>query len=414
MMLRYHRSNLRPGAGMTLTATRFGEVISASPSARFKHPWFTTPAWSPSAGRWVAMVNPGFVNERTPIYRATVEEQKTAGNPWEINPLTGKQFFSDPIFSSQSSTAQSTRTVDLPLYLNPAIPLDFRGVGFDGDPTSPVPQFFLNLGVAKAPQGPSQDDLFSGNANSEPSAPPANLRLLRACDLWLHQPRLALTSEITLEPGIVTGRSNVTQTLGVRSPAASDALRIFQGTFTPFTSATAGIDPLSNDYDEPAYDELLISTVFLLSPPNTPPGTAPDPTWQAYVRHNLFWNLHWAQPPFRPVVNDPSISNPIVLAGGAAQLVVNFLTASINDMNQQALNMIQGHSLAGSFWTPSGGGKDATFAALATAQKPKSGPDRQTNRAAQIAAEQSAKRSTQLDPDFPYNAQPFPTSLLTA
>jgi len=223
-----------------------------------------------------------------------------------------------------------------------------------------------------------------------------------------------LTSEVTLEPGIAIGRSNVTQTLSVRSPATSDALRIFQGTFTPYTSATAGIDPLADDYEEPAYDEMLISTVFLLSPPNTPLGAVPGPTWQSYVRHNLFWNLRWAQPPFRPVVNDPSISNPIVLAAGAAQLVVNFLTASINDINQRALNIIQGHSLAGSFWTATGGGKDATFAALATAQKPKTGPSRSANYATQIAAEQASKRAVQLDPDFPYNAQPFPTSLLTA
>jgi hypothetical protein len=410
---RFPRSGARAGARTALTHSLLGEALSARGSGRFKHPWFTTPAWSPSANRWMATVNPGFVNEQTLVFRATVEEQQTAGNPWENNPLTGKPFFSDSVFSKPVAE-KKTRAVDLPLYLEPTIPLDFRGVGFDGDPTAPVPQFFLDLGVAKAPRQPSPEDLLDGLSNPTDSAPPADLRLLRACDLWLHQPRLALTSDITLQPGPATGISNVTQTLGLRSPAPNDALRILQGTFTPFTSFRGGIDPLAGDYEEPAYDELLISTVYLLSPPNVPLGSEPDPTWRPYVRHHLFWNLNWAQPGFRPLPDDPNVPFIPPLAGGAAQLVINFLTASLNDMTQQSLNILTGHSMAGHFWTPTGGGKDATFAVLAAAQKVKSGPDRQANRTAQIAAEQTAKRIAQLDPGFPYNAQPFPTSLLSA
>ncbi len=401
---------------MTLANSLLGDAISAGPSPRWKHPWFTQPAWSPTANRWVATIVPGFVNEQSPIYRATVEEQRDAGNPWEINPLTGKQFFSDSIFA-QPNVTDATRTVDLPLYLNPSIPMDFRGIGFDGDPSDDVPQFFVNLGAARAPQQSAGDAFNDGDALQNgilgaSTPPPPNLRLLRACDFWVHQPRLALTSEVTLEPGIATGVSNVTQTLGVASPASSDVLRVFQGTFTPYTPDTAGIDPLAGDYEEPDFDELLISTVYLLSPPNLPLGSAPDATWTPYVRHNLFWNLQWAQPAFRILPTDPGLPSLPPLAAGAAQLVINFLTASINDMTQQARNILAGHSLAGTFWTPTGGGKDATFAALATAQAVKTGPDRQKNLAAQIAADQAAKRAAQLDPDFPYNGQPFPVSFL--
>ncbi len=222
---------MQAGAGMTLASSLLGDALSARPSPRWKHPWFTQPFWSPSAGRWVATIVPGFVNEQAPIYRATVEEQKTAGNPWDINPLTGKQFFSDPIFA-QPTITNSTRTVDLPLYLNPAIPMDFRGIGFDGDPSNDVPQFFIDLGAARAPKQPSAQDVLNGNPQQPDATPPKNLRLLRACDFWVHQPRLALTSELTLQPGPATGISNVTQTLGIASPAASDVLRVFQGTFT--------------------------------------------------------------------------------------------------------------------------------------------------------------------------------------
>ncbi|MDR3405600.1 MAG: hypothetical protein P4L99_24100 [Chthoniobacter sp.] len=412
------KASARAGAGTTLASSLLGDAISAAPSSKWKHPWFTQPAWSASANRWVATIVPGFVNEQAPVYRATVEDQRDAGNPWEINPLTGKPFFSDVVFS-QPSTINSQQSVDLPLYLNPAIPMDFRGIGFDGDPSNSVPQFFIDLGAAAAPKQSSGDLLNDGDAlqngilGAAPT-PPANLRLLRACDFWVHQPRLALTSEVTLEPGIATGVSNVTQTLSVASAAASDVLRVFQGTFTPLTPFTAGIDPLQGDYEEPTFDELLISTVYLLSPPNTPIGSTPDATWTPYVRHNLFWNLYWAQPAFRILPADPGVPLIPPLAGGAAQLVINFLTASINDATQQALNILRGHSLAGTFWTPTGGGKDATFAALATAQAVKQGPDRTANAAARLAADQAAKRAAQLDPDFPFNAQPFPTSFLSA
>jgi hypothetical protein len=404
-----------PGRGLTLTATRLGEVMSSLRSAKWKHPWFTRPAWSPAAQQWVATVNPGFVNGQAPIYRATIQEQQTLGNPWEINPLTGEQFFSASVFTQPAVTV-ATQTVDLPLYLNPAIPLDFYAIGFDGDINAGVPQFFLNLGAAKAVRQPSAEDQLLNDAQPVDATPPANLRLLRACDIWLHQPRLGLTSTVLLQPGValLTGQSSVVQTLGVASPAASDVLRVFQGAFTASTASTAGIDPLSNDYTEPTFDEILVSTVYLLSPPNTPVGSDPDGTWSPYVRHNLFWNLNWAQPPFRQLFGDPGTSLIPPLAAGAAQLVINFLASSLNDATQNALNILTAHSLAGYFWTPTGGGHDATFAALAAAQAPQTGPDRKANLAAQQAAIQAQQRATQLDPDFPYRALPFPTALLSA
>jgi len=192
-------------------------VISAPPPRKWRHPWWTTPAWSPEAQQWVATVEPGFVNGNAPVLRATVAEQQAAGNPWEINPLTGKQFFSDPIFGNQPG-AISTKTVDLPLYLSPAIPLTWRPIGFDGDPNAGVPQYFLNLGAAKAP--PQQDQLaalISGNEAPPAAPPPPNLRLLRACDLWIHQPRLGLTSTVTILGDLALGTGNVVQQL---SPVA--------------------------------------------------------------------------------------------------------------------------------------------------------------------------------------------------
>ncbi|EDY16675.1 hypothetical protein CfE428DRAFT_5788 [Chthoniobacter flavus Ellin428] len=394
----------RPAANSALALSELGEAIAARPSNQFKHPWFTTPSWSGSAQQWVATVQPGFVNEACPIYRATVAEQQAVGNPWEINPLTGEPFFSASVFNSQQSTLNSQLSVDLPLYLTPAIALNFYGIGWDGDGNAGVPDFFVQLGAARLPAGKSVDT----------APPPDNLRLLRACDIWLHQPRSGLTSSVDLNPsGFITGQGSVQQTLSIASPAPSDVLRVLAGTFQPIDQ-TAAIDPLSGDYTEPNFDELLISTVYLLSPPNTPIGTEPDGSWTPYVRHNLFWNLQWAQPFFQPISNDPGTPFIPPLAGGVAQIAIGFLASSINDAAQQALNILQGHSMAGSFWTITGGGIDGNFAPLANAQAvaAKLGPDKLQNAAAKATTAAAQVAAVQLDPNFPYRGVGFNTALL--
>lgn len=394
----------RPTEDASLVLSELGEAIASRASTKFKHPWFTTPSWSGSAQQWVATVQPGFVNEKCPIYRATIAEQQAAGNPWENNPLTGRPFFSDPIFKNPTEATASLTTLDLPLYLNPAIALDFYGIGWDGDGNAGLPDFLVNLGAARLPAGQSVDTAKA----------PANLRLVRACDIWLHQPRSALTSNVDLNPsGFITGQGSVLQTLAIASPAPGDVLRITQGTFQPIDQ-TAAIDPLSGDYTEPNFDELLVSTVYLLSPANTPIGTVPDGSWTPYVRHNLFWNLQWAQPFFQPVDNDPGDPLLVPLAGGVAQLAIGFLASSINDAAHQALNILQGHSMAGSFWTITGGGIDGNFAPLANAQAvaAKLGPDKLQNAAAKLTAAAAQLATVQLDPNFPFRGAGFNTALL--
>jgi hypothetical protein len=210
--------------------------------------------------------------------------------------------------------------------------------------------------------------------------------------------------------GLLTGQASVIQTLGITFPDPSDRLQIIAGTFVPDTQA---IDPLASDYAEPTFDQILISTVFLLSPANTPVGSEPDQTWQPFVRHNLFWNLLWAQPVFRqPIVNTAGLTIP-PLAAGAATLVISGFNSQLANMTQQAQNILQAASLAGTFWTATGGGHDALPLPASTAV-PAKGPNRTANLSAATAAAQVALRTAQLDPDFPYQAQPFDLSLLNA
>lgn len=375
----------RAGRGITVRELRSGASVSAAVRARrWLHPWETTVAWAATSKRWVATVEPGFVNHRCPVYRATVSELQREGQDFGINPLTGERYFSADVFSTEEAIAPGTSEIDVPLYFAPPIELRWR------NPLA-IPQFFVDRDVSEGAD--------------------RGLRLLKACDLILHQPRVALTSEVTIEPGIATGISIATQRLGLRAPDRSDALRVVAGTFVPLDS---GIDPLfalDGLYEERTWDELLIATVFLVSPPGVDDNAEPNGSWQPFVRHGLFWNLNYAVPNLRIFGGDPQIGFIPPLAFGVASPVTNILTASINDMLAAAFNIVSAHSMTGVFWTATGGGHDAEMPA------PEPAAARGLNKLArlEVARREAALRRQQrrLDPPFPFRAVPFDPALLT-
>jgi hypothetical protein len=427
-MTAFSSPTLRASGGAILGQVPAGKVISAVGGVRkWRHPWFVLPSWvgddteqNGGTGKWVATVKAGFVNDTAPVFQTTVREQEAADQDFGINPLTGRPFFCDPIFA-QPRQDTTTRTIAIPLTLEPAIPLSLRAIGWDAlAPTEPVPKFFLERGAAAHPQVASEDNLDSDEAvddavdllNTPPADPPPGLRLLRVCDLILHQPRLALTSQIDIEPGLATGQTHVQQTLSIASEVPGDALRVLAGMYQPPDAAS--IDPLTGDYTEPPYDELIIAKVFLLSPPNTPPHSDADASWTAYVSHGLFWNLSYQPGVFRAPPADPGIGFIPPLAGGAGQIVINYLTSAISDMLQDALNLVTASSLAGKWWTPTGGGHRADFPLPTPAvAKGATGLDKTGRLAAQAVAAARARQAESLDPDYPYSAMGFDPTLLT-
>lgn len=141
----------------------------------------------------------------------------------------------------------------------------------------------------------------------------------------------------------------------------------------------------------------------------------PDGTWAPFVRHNLFWNLQYVPKRFQAFTTDSGTPYIPPLAAGAAQLI-NFLTASLNDLTQQALNILTAHSMAGTFYTLTGGGHSAQFPIPAETESTgdQVGLDkaaRLTNARLRLARQQRAER---LDPLFPYRAEPFDPVLFTA
>jgi hypothetical protein len=431
-----HPPPTAPRAGTNAAVTRGpgGFSVSLGKPKQWQHPWQTQLWWLGDLKQWVATVLPGFVNGEAPVVNTTAAlalSLAKAGTFYNglITARSGAADIARAASLAAESTAAADATpagqVDVKLTNNPPIQLAFRNVGFDSDGTvgSAVPQFFKNLGVQNSPQpanlsdpnNPDTADAVVAALNVQPT--PGN-RLLRASDIVVHQPRMALTSTISIEDGAITGISNVTQTLGIRSAAPGDRLKVFATSlFDPGSAAALGIDPLSGDYEEPTWDELLVSTVYLLSPPNAVPLSQPDSSWVPYVAHTLFWNLTYLA---RTVLQVPQLGNATgelvtlgsTLAGGLASFAVNTISASINDAMQNALNLLTAQSLAGTWWTATGGGSSSTFpASPAPAPAPAGWNQAEALQAKRIAAARALKAAT-LDPQFPYSGVPFTPSLL--
>jgi hypothetical protein len=417
---------IMPGSGSRVSMRGgIGRTLQISPEPVWKHPWQITLLWDGTRQLWTSTMKAGFVNGECPVVISTAGSAANPAN-WQefgINPLDGQPFFSAWVFNRNTPAIPAETTVWLPLYSNPLIDLSWFNIGFDDlTAQNPVPQFFQNLGVT--PATPVDPDDPDQSASSLFTPPPAGNRLLRGCNLILHQPHVALTSQITLEPGIATGESNVSQTLGLTQISPGDTLKVYAqgGAFSPQDAIAAGIDPSTGDYTEPTYDEILIGTAYLLSPPNTAPYSAPDQTWQPFVRHSLFWNLFWAQPEFQPTPTEATdafgqlAQLTSVLGAGSGSVEVNYLTASLNDAYQAATNILAAQSMAGFFWTPTGGGSTSLFPPpppMPVTAPSGRGADKSGLIAAQTAAAARALASQRLDPDFPFTASQFNTALLS-
>lgn len=409
--------NLRPSHNTRISENSLGRTVTMGRRSEWRHPWFTSALWLPKKKAWVAFVLAGFCNGFAPVVRTTAGELREAQGAF-FGQLVDANSGADEIAQlallaiggGADEGLPDNAMLDVPLYLRPPVPMNkWRKIGFDGEIAPPL--FFQQRGVAKP--------ITLAQIEKGEVEPPKGSRLLRACDIWLQQPRAALTSQITTNPlGFLTGTSNVTQTLATREPSPNDRLKIQTGTFEPQQANRLNFRGASNllasDYEEAAWDQILISTVWLLSPPDTAPGTEPDATWQAFSSHKLFWNLLWSQPKLAPFFNT-DIFRPLagmvgVIAGGVGLGAVNFFAATLNDATQGAFNILQAQSLAGSFWTPTGSGTTSAWPLVKPGTVPSS-----LDKAANTAARAKARRAeliAQLDPNFPYEGKKFNRALL--
>lgn len=329
-----------PGVNCRVDWTPTAQVINAAPGLVWRHPWYTTAEWladdSEAGGAWVARVNAGFVNGIAPVVTTTVGQA--------------------PALTIARETATGTQGVDLskidaaiesPLIDAPALRLSWRAIGLDGVNGEKVPAFFKAMGAV------DQQDTISADANTgmistSDAVLPESYRLLRACDIVLVKPRAGLSVSIALL-NIVTDAATMSVEVGLQAGDVSAPSRIVAR--AKGVEATVIYGASAQDYEDRCVDEKLISTVYLLSPPRAALGSEPDQTWTPYSKHSTFWNLNWQQ----PLGIDPTTYTPfqlfVPLAGGVAQLTVNWLLSNVNDANDAALAEIKAHDMTGSFWT---------------------------------------------------------------
>lgn len=92
--------------------------------------------------------------------------------------------------------------------------------------------------------------------------------------------------------------------------------------------------------------------------------------------------------------------------------MINFLTSSINDATQQALNIITSHSMAGKWWVATGGGSSAVFPTLVEEDEDEEGLDKLARDKRDAAKQAARRRAERLDPEFPFEAMAFDLELL--
>jgi hypothetical protein len=315
VMSAIRRSRPLPGLNSLIREMKAGILISpAIPPANWNHPWTITPKWvedDSGNGNWTVTVTPGFVNGADAVIGSA-----------DV-PLT-----SDPVPVIKVTALR-----------------DATGVG------GAYPAIFKKLGARQPEQAdPVPDSLDDSPQVEVPLFPQKyGTRRLMAADFILHIDHDGVRTDTTYaDPD--------TGNLVIHSAAFTSAMDRYPYRVDTVPEYTAPqyptmLDRMLGSMDEPNYDELLLSTLWLLSPPDEPDDTPPGPTWLPYTQHRVFWNLGYAN------VNEFNFTDPqpitihTGLAFGLLDSIGNSMLAPINDEYADVMNGLNATSMQGYFWT---------------------------------------------------------------
>ena len=171
-------------------------------------------------------------------------------------------------------------------------------------------------------------------------------RELRACDVVLAAPRIGSAVSFSAEGETVT--------LAVNALAASTGRRAFlraQPKFRPVVEPTLADLILGGATVEGQSDEMLLGTVWMLSPTGTAAGSEPDGTWEPVPQHFVWWNLARAVPAGTAAAAGSPLSFPLGLALGVGDSLISALLAQVNSADSAAAAFLRRASAGGQFWT---------------------------------------------------------------
>lgn len=337
------RNRVFRGTGLYFTFTPGGVLLSLAPAAAFAHPWQLTCSWRPpdpqspireqrSTGAWIATVRPGFVNcADVTINEERVVQGSVVSDDFllidEQPPVLVFDGFRDPAASSGLSIDEDGELV--------------QGAG-EG-----YPAFFDQLGVTPAAKG--------GDLNQS-TFDPDRTRQIRACDIVLITPRPAAAQQVTVLDPTIDAQSVSVSTV-ITGAAGPSRLEVVPQWSPPRQPSAAEV--LEGSAVEPTTDEIKLSTLYLVSPPDASPEDPPDQTWTPYPAYFVFWNLaHCSQAPVLVAPPDP-LQLQVPLAAGVGQSLVDAMLSPLNDSAALISAYFNTVSFQGRYWAPGGVGWDS-------------------------------------------------------
>jgi hypothetical protein len=222
------------------------------------------------------------------------------------------------------------------------------------------PSFFIHEGAQRphpaedlaAVFGGTSLDSFTQNLADQNAG--YGTRRIVAADIILIADHIGVKTDT-----MVTVPEAPTGTIVVVSPAFTSSLQRFPYRLSAVSKITPPqyptmLDRLNGDLTEPTEDQLLIGTLWLLSPPDADDEAPVDETWVPYVQGKTFWNLGYGARNFASgLIVNQAITFPemSILAGGVASGIVGAELARVNDANNAVVNALNAISLQGYFWT---------------------------------------------------------------
>ena len=315
----------------------------------WRHPWHVQPVYDAIEETWRADIMPGFVNGLD----ASVQMPARLVGPETTERL--KRLGKLPPDGETMVDARLSESALLPL-------LAWRAIGSDASPVSSssnetavtlqfegVPPYFREMGVGSPPDDITLD--LSGSAKSvRGEQESVDRRLLRACDLVLHQDRIGTSTQWTSGAGIDGSFAQFSVIYARKPDARNEAyVRAFAQWTPPLL--TGPRDMVSGDWVDELQDVKHLATVYLVSLPGASPGSEPDGSWTPFVEHRVFWNLSHDTNHLRPALGKVQLSLNTGLAGGAGDALNNLILGQINDGNSVASEFIGRETVSGRFWT---------------------------------------------------------------
>jgi hypothetical protein len=313
----------REGVNARLAPSGDGLGIFAEDSAEFRHPWWTTTSWSEEEQQWRSTTRPGFING----YDVTVETV-VEGKTKQV-PLTAQERPSLPL---------SWRNVLAPRGVTASIAGEFSFTAGEG-----YPKFFESVGVKPAHPGGSSE---TGEEEE------GRTRELRACDIFVKVPRIATKQQVT-EEGLESSRAFVITSVFVNDFVRASESR-YQLHATPKWTAPVeptALDRLLGTAVEPQTDEILIATMWAVSPEDTEAEAEVTSEWTIYKQYHVWWNLMHASRNVVPKEPNPPIRIVTGLVAGIADSIFASLLTPVNQANAQIDAFLGAGDFSGRFWT---------------------------------------------------------------